>query len=207
MKQKAVGFYWTLPVPWAGFQELPEDVDAAAGISQTIAFQRALTRRYAKENGMELVHETALLELRPDGGSKEIDGPLKAVAKICREQDAVMLYTDFAEIKQWRGNQPMMAAVHELGIKAEPVAVSSVFLDGREFHPHRHFADWRERQTAWTEGKSARVAAARARALELKAAGMRNPDIAHKLNDEDLRSATGKRWTADSLRKTLAADG
>ena len=34
--RNAVGFYWTLPVPWAGFVELPEDIDAAAKASRTI---------------------------------------------------------------------------------------------------------------------------------------------------------------------------
>ena len=37
--RNAVGFYWTLPVPWAGFTHLPDAVEAAAKASQTIRSQ------------------------------------------------------------------------------------------------------------------------------------------------------------------------
>jgi hypothetical protein len=206
MKRKVVGFYWTLPVPWAGFRTVPKDVDAAAKASRTIAFQRALTRRYAENNGMAIVHEAAVVELRPDGGSQEIAGPLAEVAQVCRDHQAIMLYTDFAEFHLWRSNQPMMNAVRDLGIDAHPIAVETLFIDGVEFDPYRHFAEWRDRQEEWSEGKPARVAAARQRAGQLAASGAKNPEIARRLNDEGLRSATGKPWTADSLRKALAAE-
>jgi hypothetical protein len=205
LKRKAVGFYWTLPLPWAGFRDVPQDIDAAAKASKTIAFQRELTRRYARQNGMALVHETALVELRPDSGSVKIKGPLQAVAAICRAQGAVMLITDFTEVKQWRCNQPMMDAVRELGIDAFLIAAEPIFVDGTMFDPFDHFAQWRQRQLDWTEGKPARLAAARERALALKAEGAKNPEIARRLNAESLRTATGKPWTADSLRKVLAA--
>ena len=205
MKRNAVGFYWTLPVPWVGFRTVPKDINAAAKASRTIAFQRELTRRHARENGMALVHETALVELRPDRGTNEIKGPLEAVAAICRAQGAVMLYTDFKEVKQWRSNQPMMDAVRDLGIDALPIGVERIFVNGETFDPFDHFAQWRQRQHDWTENKPARLAAARERALALKAEGAKNPEIARRLNEERLRTATGKPWTADSLRKVLAA--
>lgn len=34
-----IGFYWTLPVNWAGFTTLPSDADAAAKVSCTIRYQ------------------------------------------------------------------------------------------------------------------------------------------------------------------------
>ena len=49
MSQNAVGFYWTLPVPWAGFTSLPKAVDDAAKLSRTIRYQRDLIRRYAAD--------------------------------------------------------------------------------------------------------------------------------------------------------------
>ncbi len=55
--QAAVGFYWTLPVPWAGFTELPKDVDRAAEFSRTIRYQREIIRRYAREHHLQLIHE------------------------------------------------------------------------------------------------------------------------------------------------------
>ena len=39
MGRNAVGFYWTLPVPWAGFTDLPKDIDAAVKASRTIRYQ------------------------------------------------------------------------------------------------------------------------------------------------------------------------
>ena len=206
LKRKAVGFYWTLPVPWVGFRDVPANIDEAASKSRTIRYQRDLTRRYAKDNGFELIHEAVFVELRPDGGTKEIAGPLAKVAELCRAHDAVMLYTDFAEVKQWRTNEPMMKAAAKLGIAMEPVPVARIFFDGEEFDPYDHFSQWRHDQHAWTEGKPARLTAARQRALALRAEGAKNPEIAGRLNEEGLRSATGTPWTADSLRKALAAE-
>ncbi|MFN7159798.1 MAG: hypothetical protein ACK4MR_14075, partial [Erythrobacter cryptus] len=63
MKRKAVGFYWTLPVPWAGFTKLPADIEAAARGSRTIAYQRALIHAFAAAEGYALVEEAAFLEI------------------------------------------------------------------------------------------------------------------------------------------------
>lgn len=39
-----IGFYWTLPVNWAGFTTLPADADEAAKGSLTIRYQVDLVR-------------------------------------------------------------------------------------------------------------------------------------------------------------------
>ena len=52
-----LGLYWTLPVPWAGFTQLPKDVGAAAKLSRTIAYQRERVRRWVAEEGGDLVAE------------------------------------------------------------------------------------------------------------------------------------------------------
>ena len=49
MKQKAVGFFWTLPIPWTGFTHLPDDVTTAATMSRTIRYQCELIRDYARK--------------------------------------------------------------------------------------------------------------------------------------------------------------
>ncbi len=79
--RNAVGFYWTLPVPWAGFTELPTDIDAAAGASRTIGYQRALIRRHAKAEKLNLIREEVFLEIEPDRGSRSIHAPLNRLAK------------------------------------------------------------------------------------------------------------------------------
>lgn len=41
MDRTFIGFYWTLPVPWAGFTKLNlSNIDKAAEQSRTIALQR-----------------------------------------------------------------------------------------------------------------------------------------------------------------------
>ena len=69
MVRNAVGFYWTLPVPWTGFTSLPSDIDEAAKVSRTIRYQRNTIRRYAKVEGYRLIHEEVFLEIKPDRGS------------------------------------------------------------------------------------------------------------------------------------------
>lgn len=94
----AVGFYWTLPVPWAGFTHLPQDIDAAANASQTIAYQRALIRRHAQERGYALIHEEVFLEIEPDRGSQYVRGPLRKLEALCRARHATLLYVDFSAV-------------------------------------------------------------------------------------------------------------
>lgn len=207
MKRKAVGFYWTLPVPWAGFTRLPEDVDAAAKLSRTIAYQREAVRRHARENGYDLIHEVAFLETQPDRGSQYIRGPLAKIAPLCRRHDAVVLYVDFEVLKGWRRNEALHAKAARLGLRLDPVYPDALPVNGETFDPPAHFATWRAKQARWIADKPARAAAARARALELRAQGVKNPEIARRLNAERLRSLTGRDWTAESLRKFLAASG
>lgn len=80
-------------------------------------------------------------------------------------------------------------------------------VDGEMFDPHTHFAHWREGQRAWSEGKHERAERALRRTQELPASSMKNPTIANHLNAEGLRSLSGGPWTAESLRKFLAANG
>ena len=103
--RNAVGFYWTLPVPWAGFTTLPEDIDAAAKESRTIHYQCELIRRYAKGRNYQLVAEKVFLEIAPDRGSQYIRDALRPLKAICREQSAAFLYVDFRRVQGWRGHE------------------------------------------------------------------------------------------------------
>jgi hypothetical protein len=93
----AVGFYWTLPVPWVGFERLPGQVDEAAKFSRTIRYQRDLIRRYATEHRYKLMHEQVFIEIGPDRGSEYIIEPLEKAQKVCLQSDAVLLYVEFSE--------------------------------------------------------------------------------------------------------------
>jgi hypothetical protein len=49
VRQRFVGFYWTLPIPAVGFTSLPKDVGAAAAASKTIRYQRERIRRWVAD--------------------------------------------------------------------------------------------------------------------------------------------------------------
>lgn len=72
MAGRYVGFYWTFPVLWIGFESLGKDVDEAARKSLTIRYQRDLANRWVKDHGGVMIREGAALELRPDRGTEEI---------------------------------------------------------------------------------------------------------------------------------------
>lgn len=201
--RNAVGFYWTLPVPWAGFTELPKDIDAAAKASRTIRYQRELIRRHAKENSHQLVEEQVFLEIAPDRGSRYVLDALRPLEAICRQKHAVLLYVDFSEVQGWRGHGPLSDWESHTRIEVQTVYPDEIQIDGGSFDPHRHFADWRERQQAWTAGKEERIARAVDAATRLRVAGRTYKEIAEMLNANDVRSATGKPWSEDGIRDLL----
>ncbi|MFC3175022.1 recombinase family protein [Novosphingobium bradum] len=205
MKRKAIGFYWTLPAPWAGFTDIGKgDVDEAARRSRTIRYQREACRRHAREHGLDLIHEVAFLETEPDRGTEFIRGPLEQIAPLCRDQHARVLYVDFKVLEGWRRNDALHAEATRLGLRLDPVWPRDLPLDDGPYDPAEHFSAWRHDHQRWMADKPARAATARTRALDLAATGAKNPAIAATLNAEGLPTPTGKEWTADALRKFLA---
>ncbi len=49
MREKYVGFYWTLPIHWKGFTSLSADAEEAATQSRTIRYQRIWIHKWVKE--------------------------------------------------------------------------------------------------------------------------------------------------------------
>lgn len=206
-RQKAIGLYWTLPVPWAGFTSLPANADDAAEVSRTIRYQRDLVRRHAHENGMDLVEEAIFLEIAPDRGSVEIASAVRQRVGPWLGSGALVIWVDFAVAAGGRAHNPLRAALESMGAQSHPIYPDPIPIDGKVFDPQRHFGDWRARREAWTEGKPAREAAALARLLELRTTGLSLPMAAARMNAEGLPSLTGKPWTPDNLRKLLARAG
>jgi len=204
MGKAAVGFYWTLPVPWAGFTELPDEIEAAAKASRTIRYQREAIRRHAKDQGYTLIAEKVFLEISPDRGSDIIREPLSKIESICRRQDAVLLFVDFSEVQGWRSHAPMRQWSLQTRIAVEPIYPDEILIDGKMFDPHVHFADWRDKQQSWSSRKSERTAIALDLARKMRSQGQSYPTIAEALLANNLYSATGKAWTADTVRKLLA---
>jgi hypothetical protein len=203
MARNAVGFYWTLPVPWAGFTKLPKEVNEAAEVSRTIRYQRDLIRGYARDERYRLVHEEVFLEIEPDRGSDLIFTPLRKVKKICEAENAVLLFVDFWGVARWRAHWAMTDWLRREKIEMQPIAPSEILMDGKPFDPHAHFSAWREKQEDWTEKKKERIARGMGRARELRQQGHSYRKIADALNKEQLPSPTGRPWTADNIRKLL----
>ncbi|MCT2539976.1 recombinase family protein [Sedimentimonas flavescens] len=206
---KAVGFYWTLPVPWVGFTQLPKDVDDAANSSLTIRYQRDLIRRYAKDHRLVLVHEAAYLEIEPDRGSEHVRDALRKVGQVCHAHHAVLLIVDFSEVQGWRSHHSLLDWARSGGVDVRLIYPDPITMEGKSFDPHQHFSDWRQRQQEWSDGKAGRAEASRAEATRLRGAGLSFVAISKHLNANGLPSLTGKPWTPDNLRKLLSkeADG
>ena len=201
VRRKAVGFYWTLPVPWAGFTQLSDDIEQAAQQSRTIQYQHRVIHSYAQSEGFDLIHEKVFLELAPDRTSQHVIWPLEEVAKICRHENAVLLYVDFDKVQGRRPHRELEKWLKSADVQS--VGLCEWYVPGLDFDPDLHFKEWRERQHEWTKGKAERKARALARAVPL-ADRMTHAAIATILNSEELRSASGRAWTAEMVRKMLA---
>lgn len=206
MTANAIGFYWTLPVPRAGFVQLPQNVDEAAKFSKTIRYQRDVTRRFAEEHRFQLVHEEAFLEIEPNRGSRTVLPTLEKIRAICEREKARLLYVDFADSHMWRAHHWLHAWLKRGPVKTLGISPDTILVDGKPFDPIAHFRAWREADAAWSDGKEERVGKALARADELRQGQkLSAARIAQILNEEGLPTGTGKPWTEDSLRKQLKA--
>jgi len=200
MHRKAIGFYWTLPVPWAGFREINEkDVDEAARQSRTIDLQRSVIRRWAKENGTSLIHEEVFIEISPDRGSALVRDRLHHLIARAESEQAIILFVDFGRSIGQRSHHYLRAFVGANIGAFQDIALAA----DQEAQFSEHFASWRKQQREWTDGKEDRAARARRRASELRDSDMSLTAIASQLNEEKLPSPTGKLWTGDNLGKLL----
>ncbi|WP_170756506.1 recombinase family protein [Ruegeria lacuscaerulensis] len=201
--ENAVGFYWTLPVTWAQFVELPRDVEAAASASKTIRYQMELIRRYAKEHGFNLIHEEVFLEIQPDRGSIHIQSALDSIERICRTGDATILVVDFSVVQNWRRHGYMDEWFENTHMPIVRIPPDPLRTTEWSFDPGQHFGDWRQRHSYWMSSKHEREVFALRRSLELQKTGLSVNAIAEQLNMEKTPSPTGKPWRESNLRTFL----
>jgi len=131
-------------------------------------------------------------------------GPLAVLEQLesyCREHSAVLLFVDFSQAQGLRSHAPMTEWAKKTGIETVAIWPEEIKLDGKLFDPGEHFHDWRERQFLWSEGKTDRLSKALSRVIELRLQKQSYEKIAAVLNDERIRSATGKPWTGEMVRK------
>ena len=183
-----VGVYWTLPVNWAGFRDLPPDVDAAVAASRTIRYQRERVRGWVHEHGGTLLGEVAFMDTRTDRASDAVRDVLRRAVPAYAGKAATLLAVYFHEVHHWRHNPFLHEAAEEFGLEV--------------FDPVRHFAAWR------TEDGSAMARLRLQAHVGLQAALAEVPDgnrrwqsVAGLLNGRGVRTIRGGIWTAENVRK------
>ncbi len=201
--QRFIGFYWTLPVPWAGFTDLPKDVDAAAEASKTIRYQRDLVRRWVADEAGTLVAEEVFLELAPDRGSEQILPTINRLLARCRAEGARLMLVDFAEAFRWRRHGPLWDRLAKEDGLVQLLYPDGIRIGDEPFDPMEHFRAWREIEAAHAQAKPERRAEIARAAEALTAVHPTHAALAKALNDDGIRTPTGRRWTAENLRKFL----
>jgi hypothetical protein len=205
--QRYVGFYWTLPIPSVGFLELSDDPDVAATQSKTIKYQREVIKEWVAEEGGVLIREITFLETQSDRGTDAVIHYVQRAARVCRENEATLLYVDFRQMCGWRPHHELTHAIEEEQIASVPVWPSheTILIDGHDFHPASHFKDHRMQH----EKEAARRHDVAIKRLLKEAENVppgrgRSALIAEKLNAEGVQTFQGGRpWTADNVKKVL----
>ncbi|MGI1661353.1 hypothetical protein ACRDNQ_03845 [Palleronia sp. KMU-117] len=202
--RRFVGFYWTLPVPFAKFTALPDDIDAAAEKSTTIRYQRERVRRWVKEEKGELSAERAFLELAPDRGTPEGATAVDAAITVAKAQDAELVLVDFGEAFGWRTHPALRHRLESSGHPFVMLPPEPVFLDGKRFDPIAHFRTWAETWREYRGSKETRKGAVLAALGTLAVEEMTYAEVAASLNEAGVPTVSGKSWTKETLRKFLA---
>lgn len=202
--RRYVGFYWTLPVPWAGFQSLPDDVDEAAEQSRTIRYQRDLVRRWVAEENGQLIAEKVFLELQPDRATEYVEAPLGEAIRLCRESDACLVYVDFQERFKARPNQFLARALDVNELDSMALAPEEIQMDGVQFDPIEHFRTWRGAYKEHQKHKPDKGAKVHEEIHNMRESGATWAAVADRLNEQNLKTLNGKPWSADNVRKFAA---
>ena len=213
MSGRYIGFYWTLPVTWAGFTSLSKSADEAARQSWTIRYQRTRVKEWLSPSDA-LLREEVFLEARSDAGTRFIQPALDALRQECVVQRATLLAVDFSLQMGWRSHHFMERFVDRRfdlngtsasglpkAIMLEPSPVTDP-LTGDKMDPATHFRRWRDRSSQSLDAFEGK-AKTHLGALLLETTGLRRrwTMIANTLNERQVKTAKGKPWTPDNVRK------
>lgn len=197
--QEYFAFYWTFPVPWIGFRNLPASVDEAAAASKTIRYSRSRVQTHVAQTGGVLLRgsEVAMMELEPDRGSPELGDALGQLLEQAEAQGAKLALADFSGHNGWRSHQYLARHYDHPCCELIPVSPEDVHLTG--FNPYDNFEAWRRRTRQRIDGKPDHRQKMLAALGEME--GASSSAKAMMLNELGLRTYTGRTWTADNLRK------
>lgn len=199
---RVIGFYWTLPVPWAGFTKLPKSVDEAAKASRSIRYQRARVRQWLKLDGGQLIEEAAFMEVKADRGTAAILPEIDRLLSRAEALDATLALVNFAESFFWRPHAALWGR-----LQSEPRVMAldpaPVVIDGHAFDPTEHFRAWADLNATHSALKPQAKVEIAAQIAKLREGGARYDEIAKTLNAEGITTPNGKAWTGDNLRKLM----
>ena len=202
MSGSYIGVYWTLPVNWAGFRDLPPDVDAAAAASRTIRYQRERVRGWVREQGGTLLGEVAFMDTRTDRATDAVRDVLCRAAPVYAGKGATLLAVHFHEVHHWRHNPFLHAAAEELELAVIGLSPDPLTIGGEVFDPARHFATWRaEDGSAMARLRLDAHKGLIAALAEVPDGNGRWQAVAVLLNGRRVRTIRGGSWTAANVRK------
>lgn len=231
--EKWIALYWTLPVPWARNRERPdghitlsEDADTAAQQSKTIQYQQALVHHEIKKAKRQLIDEVPYIDRDDFRPSPKIKGVLDSIALRCRDEGAGFVYVRFggpyrvryyAELENWVKFTAKRSGIKYHFIDAEghenhsepdqdeydthqPKQHYSGLID-----PYAHFRKWKaaDRSRKDEHERERQISKIIGVVTELRGRGETFSKIAASLNAREIYSTTGKRWTAEGLRKFM----
>ena len=224
MRQSFVGFYWTLPVKWVGLHRLPQGsgqkpwdlVDEAAAVSRTIRYQRERVSRWVEDQGGKLRREFVFMELQPDRMSSTVSEVLDVLAPLCARRGvrsgAQLVSVDFAlkdgaSSPNWRRHRQLQYYIetHQLdhiALSPDPVIVPDARFDPCDpFDPIVHFRRWRRKDTTARSKRNEQTQPSLALLFaEVPSGRGRYAIIAEQLNEKQIKTRTGKDWTAENVR-------
>lgn len=189
-----------MPVNSHGFRDLPRDVDAAAGASRTIRYQRERVRQHVREQAGELVGEVAYMDTRTDRATSSILDAIERAARVGR--DATLLLVEFSSPYRWRRIGNLDEFVADRRLRCYRLDARPLTIDGRRFDPILHFETWRERDESAMSGFRLAAHAGLRAALHAEPPGAgRWKRIAERLNGGGVKTPWAREWTAEGVRK------
>lgn len=198
MLQPYYAFYWTYPVPWAGFRRLSRDIEKAAEQSLTIRYSRAAVHAHLSQIGGQLLPhgEVVRLERYADRGSQRLGDQFRDVLLKAEGVGAMVAIVDFSKFDGWRANHFLEDWYEHPNCDPIPIAYDAVHY---EKNPFDHFRRRRDEQTAHRAEKDQHRSEIFAALEAINASSW--PKRAASLNALGLRTYTGLSWNEENLRK------
>ena len=206
MRRNYIGLYWTLPVMWKCFYDLPSDLDAAAARSKTIRYQRERVRRWVETLGApgEIVRHIHYIDVRPDRATEVGIGELAPVVELLKRKERTLVFIDFAIGARWRPVKPLKKYLDAQGFDYEAIPPDPVPLDG---HPAydiiKHFENWKLRHGEHQARHQHALTELIAAAASVPEGPGRYATVAEMLNARDEGTTTGRKWTASNVKQQL----